>query len=306
MRIGDNPNITSGDADKDDILLLTHTPNGTGTNDNKDRRFRLAALAAWVSANLVSNITLLKNSPFLTFKSSNIAGQIGKTIPENNTSLGGSEIKDMDDERAFYSEVIKTKNDDLYKSFILRRLNAAGTAIVHGFYMHITADGTPSVTFSSGSKDAWMEGLGAVPTSRTVNGHALTGNVTVTASDLGVANTVVNCSCTQNTAVSGTNTVLGDTGTLSPGTYIILAGGCWKSIATTKNYSIHLTNNSNGSGAISEAHVTNGPGNGDTYVQLAHLVSITSNTKFYFACWQNSGADVTFSSPYLKYVKLHN
>lgn len=100
---------------------------------------------------------------FLNLKSNTIDSQIGKTIPDSNSSLGGYDVYDGADTayRVFFSEVIKTTNDDLYKSFILRRKNASGTEIRNGFYLHINASGTPTVSFTdTATVNAWRNALG--------------------------------------------------------------------------------------------------------------------------------------------------
>lgn len=98
---------------------------------------------------------------YLNLRSSATDAQIGETIPDSNTSLGGYDVYDSASYRAFWSEVIKTTGDDLYKSFILRRKNASGTEIRNGFYLRINASGTPTVQFSNtATEGAWRDALG--------------------------------------------------------------------------------------------------------------------------------------------------
>lgn len=295
MRIGDNPAILATDLASSDILLLTHAPSGSGTNDNKDKKLSLNELLVW----LVKRASISFNA--YTGGSRTLENLVS-TIPITSDTINLNDITTP----GRYALV--AAEGRTYQNYPNNAVNGWLDVYKYGgtIKQYFHRIGSFPTTFKDEffrmyASQQWSDWIRIIDQTRLDD--AIAG---VTASSLGLANSVVNCSCAGKTVVSVTNTVLGNTGTLPPGTYIILAGGCWDSISVQKNYSIHLTNKSDGSGAISQAHVTNGPANGGTFMQLAHLVSITSNTTFYFACWQNSGTDVVFSSPYLKYVKLHN
>lgn len=109
---------------------------------------------------MTGNLRIEKAVPYITQKSTNINSQIGKTVPSSHTSLGGYDLYDSEGYRPFFSDVIKSTSDDLYKSFILRRKNASGTDILNGFYLHINASGNPTVSFSNETvRAAWRNGL---------------------------------------------------------------------------------------------------------------------------------------------------
>lgn len=110
---------------------------------------------------MTGNLTLQKNAPHFIQRSGNIDAQVGKTVPSSNTALGGHYYYDMQGEACGYDEIMKGSADQVYRSFIVRRLNAQGTALTHGFYMRINADGTKTLSFTdNASRDAWIAAFG--------------------------------------------------------------------------------------------------------------------------------------------------
>lgn len=88
--------------------------------------------------------------------------------------------------------------------------------------------------------------VGAVPTTRTVNGHALSSNVTVTASDIGVeSGAEVNQNAFSNIAVSGQTTVSADSKT---DTLTLVAGSNVTIATNATNDSITISASGGGGG----------------------------------------------------------
>ena len=88
--------------------------------------------------------------------------KIGSGVPSTgNIGLGGWYQYDANGYNDFYSEIVKTNADNLYRSYVLKRTSNDGeTTYYNGFYMHINSAGVPSVTFTTGGSSAWRVGLG--------------------------------------------------------------------------------------------------------------------------------------------------
>ena len=102
---------------------------------------------------------------------SSISTQIGDAVADD-TVIDSERVYDSESTVSWYSQIMRRHSvasspsdatsatfDELYKSFVLQRKNAAGDNKQNGFYLHILADGTPTVTFTSGAAGAWRRGL---------------------------------------------------------------------------------------------------------------------------------------------------
>ena len=158
---------------------------------------------------------------------------------------------------------------------------------MHGYVYDISADGTlnnssgtlgvkagDNVVFIWDGSNSWkwdklaatVDLSGYVPTSRTVNGHALSANVTVTASDVGLGNVV-------NTGDSDTPTSGGTTKFTTGGAYTELAKKVDK---TTTIAGISLENN------ISTSSLESALG-------LSQYLGTSGSITIYASSWDSSG-----------------
>jgi hypothetical protein len=102
---------------------------------------------------------------------SSISTQIGDAVTDD-TVIDSERVYDSESTNTYYSQIMRRHSvasspsdaasatfDELYKSFVLQRKNAAGDNKQNGFYLHLLKDGTPTVTFTSGGAAAWRKGL---------------------------------------------------------------------------------------------------------------------------------------------------
>ena len=102
---------------------------------------------------------------------SSISTQIGDAVTDD-TVIDSERVYDSESTVSWYSQIMRRHSvasspsdaasatfDELYKSFVLQRKNAAGDNKQNGFYLHVLKDGTPTVTFTSGGAAAWRKGL---------------------------------------------------------------------------------------------------------------------------------------------------
>ena len=143
----------------------------------------------------------------------------------------------------------------------------------------------------------------------TINGNGITmaSGKTINGVDVGsLANSVsaINMSSTSSVS-SGSNTTLCNTGSLSPGTYILNAmvifpeqsGGYRK---------IFFATSDSGNPATRFARTTAAPVSGDdTEVQLTTLVTISSATTYYLRAYQNSGSSMSVATAGIQILKIH-
>lgn len=92
----------------------------------------------------------------LNFQSTVSTTKIGTNVPESNVVLQSERVYDSDGTNIYYSQAVRNSSDHLYKSYVLRRLNAAGTAITGGFYTYLTKDGESTLSFTgTNTKKNW-------------------------------------------------------------------------------------------------------------------------------------------------------
>lgn len=102
---------------------------------------------------------------------SSISTQIGDAVTDD-TVIDSERVYDSESTVSWYSQIMRRHSvasspsdaasatfDELYKSFVLQRKNAAGDNKQNGFYLHVLKDGTPTVTFTTGGAAAWRKGL---------------------------------------------------------------------------------------------------------------------------------------------------
>lgn len=109
----------------------------------------------------------------------------GMTIGTNPTSVhygAGLVLADSAGTKFAYARHMYFEDGRLGINIATYRM-VSGASRGNALGLLVEADGTPNVYLSAPS--AWITALGAVPTSRTINGKALTGNITLTASDVG-------------------------------------------------------------------------------------------------------------------------
>lgn len=292
MRISDNPNIGSADLDSNDILLLTHTPNGTGTNDNKDKKLTLSNLSNWTASNIKTDVKNISTSLDISNLSANAYKPRIYFLDKNSVDLGhigGYAL--TTGVRGLQIEAYRILSDDSKK----------GNTI----YLGLDAEGNALVNISgTGAAAAWRTAIGAVPTSRTVNGHALSGNVTITASDLGLANSVTHNAIAAKPVDSGTNTNLGNTGSLAAGAYIIIGEAyIGSSDNSTGRRSLWFSDTSGGATPVNEAQNTV-PGTQGGKMQVVLVVSHTKATTYHLNYYQNSTAAKNVSGS-ITILKIH-
>lgn len=285
MRITDNPALTSSTLSGTDVMLLTDVDDLTNGKP-KDKKLTFQNLASWViqKASISFNAYTGGSRTLEDLVSTKPINQ--DTIDLNNYTVPGRYAMVAGDNRTYVNYPNNAVNGwlDVYKyagtiKQYFHRLGSAPTTFKDEYFrMYIPG----STTWTD-----WEKIITATSLNSVLN-----------------ANTVVEISCTGKTSAN-TNEILGNTGALAAGTYIITAGGCWASNQTGSR-SIHLTTSSDGTKAIPAAHVTSGPANGVLWMQLVYPVTLTSSTTFYFAAWCNVADGVAFTAPYLRYVKLHD
>lgn len=103
---------------------------------------------------------------------------------------------------------------------------------------------------------------------------------------------------------TATDTTLCNSGSLSAGTYILKAVVQFAASSSGRRV-IFLTTSSTGAN-IDRYTITQSAAapSGATYVELVHLITITSATTYYLRAYQNSGSTLSCSGG-IEYVKLH-
>ena len=121
-------------------------------------------------------------TPTLSLTSKGYKGKIGDDVPSSNAVISREKTYDSSNSQLFYTEIVRTTADELYKSFVLQRKNASNTELYHGFYLRIQSNGTMSVTFpNTTSKNAFASGIvGGTTTNNTNQIGSLGSGVTVT------------------------------------------------------------------------------------------------------------------------------
>ena len=158
----------------------------------------------------------------------------------------------------------------------------SGTAKRNTLYLGVDDSGDATVDINgTGAAAAWRSALGV---NNSVAAHTQSNNLSL---------------ATGTDAVpSGVNS-----GTLSAGTYLLVAG-CAFSSNSSGQRALYFTTNSSGGGAIQQGRIAL-PANAASRYQVSLLVNVSSNTTYYLGVWQNSGSTLTVSAGYMNIIKLH-
>ena len=122
----------------------------------------------------------------------------------------------------------------------------------------------------------------------------------------GMLNSVSTTNMASTTSVSsGTNTTLCNTGSLSPGTYILNATAIFPEASGGYRRIFFATSNS-GNAMSRFARVNAAPASGaDTDVKLTTLVTISSAATYYLRAYQNSGSSLSVETAGIQVLKIH-
>lgn len=158
----------------------------------------------------------------------------------------------------------------------------SGTAKRNTLYLGVDDSGDATVDISgTGAAAAWRTAIGV---NNSVVAHTQSNNLSL---------------ATGTDAVpSGVNS-----GVLSAGTYLLIAG-CAFSSNSTGQRAVYFTTNSSGGGAIQQGRIAL-PANAASRYQVSLLVNVSSNTTYYLGVWQNSGSTLTVSAGFMNVIKLH-
>jgi hypothetical protein len=86
--------------------------------------------------------------------------KIGVDVPSSAVYGGNHAVYDAVGRNIFYSQFGRTAGDVLYRSFVVQRKDANDANVQNGFYVGINANGEPYINFTSGGREAWLDGLG--------------------------------------------------------------------------------------------------------------------------------------------------
>lgn len=313
MRINDNPALTSNTLASDDVMLLTDVSDKTPSNIAKDKKLTFQNLASWViqKASISFNAYTVGSRTLEDLVSTKPIDQ--DTINLNDYTVPGRYAMVAGDNRTYTNYPNNAVNGwlDVYKYAgtirqYFHRLGSAPTTFKDEYFrMYIPG----TATWTDWEKIITATSLNSalsnyVPTSRTVNGHALSGNITVTASDLGLADSVIYNAIAAKPVDSGTNTNLGNTGSLAAGAYIIIGEAyIGASDNATGRRSLWFSVTSGGASAVNEAQNTV-PGTQGGKMQVILVVSHTKATTYHLNYYQNSTESKNVSGS-ITILKIH-
>lgn len=316
MRISDNPALTSATLSGSDVMLLTDVDDLTNGKP-KDKRLTFNSLAAWIfNAAIVSFDT----SKYANGGSRVPADLLGTTIINTSTDMNtitnpgkyyiytptGETMTNLPSGVSNgWLEVYKSSGA-VVKQFLHRHGSQPSTWKAEYFRIYSPVDNV--ATWSDWERIATYTSLESyVPTTRTVNGHALDQNVNVLPSDLGISN-VTAIAMKASDAIpltNSTNTEILDSGSLSTGKYLLVGGGMFNGTTTTANGVGLGFSTTSGGNMINQSHVSQ-RFYGQTWVQSSLLVNVDSATTYHLIAWQNSGGDINFKNGYINLIKLRN
>lgn len=121
-----------------------------------------------------------------------------------------------------------------------------------------------------------------------------------------LANDITTVNMASTTAVaSGSNTTLCNTGSLSPGTYILNAMAIFPEQSGGYRRLFFSTTNT-GSATTRFARTNVAPVSGaDTEVQLTSMFTVSSATTYYLRAYQNSGSSISVATAGIQILKIH-
>lgn len=229
---------------------------------------------------MTGNLTISKTTPYIRQDSTDLDCKIGQTIPESNRRFAGWYSYDKNGSQCFYSETIKSTTDSVYQSFVVRRLNTSGTAIVNGFYLHVNSSGNAVVSFAGDGKTAWLNGLGL--------------NNTVSVNNISSKN-----------VATETNVTMGNTGSLAAGTYIIIYRVSFAA-NTTGRRCMYLTTSTSSTSPALYSRIQQAPSpNATTELIGTAIATITSATTYYLRAYHQAGSTLACTGQ-LHVLKIHD
>lgn len=218
-------------------------------------------------------------SPYYYSDSTTIDSTIGQTIPDNDTPIGGYDIRDKNDYVCGWFATRKLANDTIRSELVARRKNAGGSTLTNVLYLGINSAGNRYVTVTDSS--VWRDALGINYT-----------QVSKTASSVNVTN--------------GTDTNICNTGSLSAGTYVFFYRVSFGSNSTGRR-AMFLSTDSSGSNyaEFSRVQVTPVGGSSATEIVGFAIATVSSATTWYLRAYQNSGSTLSCNGQ-IRYLKIHD
>lgn len=102
-------------------------------------------------------------NPTHLMRGTSFVGQIGQEIPDSLSPLLSQLGYDAENSMVWYSQLMKSTADSLYRSFVLQRKDSSNETIQHGFYMHLDSQGRPVLGFTNNKnrpvKAAWHQAI---------------------------------------------------------------------------------------------------------------------------------------------------
>lgn len=102
-------------------------------------------------------------NPTHLMRGTSFVGQIGQEIPESLSPLLSQLGYDAENSMVWYSQIMKSAADSLYRSFVLQRKDSSSDTVYHGFYLHLDSQGTPVLSFTTNKnkpvKAAWHQAI---------------------------------------------------------------------------------------------------------------------------------------------------
>lgn len=230
---------------------------------------------------MTGDLVIQKENSYLKLKSTSNKTSIGTAIPSSNQVLGGEHVFDADNRQCYYSELVKSSSDTVYRSFCVKRYTSNGSSsYVNGFYLTLSATGEPVITFSNAAaKEAWKTALG-IGTREAVT---LSANKTLASSSISTLTNIISVSLE-----AGTWIVVGQ---------ISFPGGSGTTQTTRR---ISISNTATGSNyGMTSIPVVNNAG---VAIQVCATVDLNSTTTIYLNASQNSGSSMTITSGVLQRI----
>lgn len=103
-------------------------------------------------------------------------------------------------------------------------------------------------------------------------------------------------------AAGSSNKTILDTGSLSPGVYLLIGGAQYESGSTGAYIAIGFSESNNGN-LINESQIA-GPSQGQSHLQCSYLVDVTAAKTFYLNVYHNSSSAMNIKNGYITMVKL--
>ena len=138
-------------------------------DDVSQQLVTLNALTALLSSNKVAkagdtmtgNLTIKKNSAYLTIRETNASTQVGKNVPATAVTYASYRWQDADGDTCAADSLNRNQNDRLWRAFYIQRELADGVTVKqNGFRLLLDSNGDPEIQFMGSSGAAWRDALG--------------------------------------------------------------------------------------------------------------------------------------------------